>query len=84
MPRSLPRLVRLPDAKGDSFIALADLVGLHAGRMYRGYEILSEGAFRITRNSNLYLQEEESRSRAGVGAHGVAQPAQGRCGAAGD
>jgi len=62
VPRSLPRLVRLPDAEGDSFIALADLVGLHAGRMYRGYEILSEGAFRITRNSNLYLQEEESRS----------------------
>ena len=62
VPRSLPRLVRLPDSDGDSFIALADLVGLHAGRMYRGYEILSEGAFRITRNSNLYLQEEESRS----------------------
>jgi polyphosphate kinase len=62
VPRALPRLIRLPDAKGDSFIALADLVGLHAGRMYRGYEILSEGAFRITRNSNLYLQEEESRS----------------------
>jgi polyphosphate kinase len=62
VPRALPRLVRLPDTKGDSFIALADLVGLHAGRMYRGYEILSEGAFRITRNSNLYLQEEESRS----------------------
>jgi polyphosphate kinase len=62
VPRALPRLVHLPDAKGDSFIALADLVGLHAGRMYRGYEILSEGAFRITRNSNLYLQEEESRS----------------------
>jgi polyphosphate kinase len=62
VPRSLPRLIRLPDARGDSFITLADLVGLHAGRMYRGYEILSEGAFRITRNSNLYLQEEESRS----------------------
>ncbi len=30
--------------------------------MYRGYEILSGGSFRITRNSNLYLQEEESRS----------------------
>jgi polyphosphate kinase len=62
VPRALPRLVRLPDANGDSFISLSDLVGLHAGRMYRGYEILSEGAFRITRNSNLYLQEEESRS----------------------
>ena len=62
VPRALPRLVRLPDSDGDSFISLSDLVGLHAGRMYRGYEILSEGAFRITRNSNLYLQEEESRS----------------------
>jgi polyphosphate kinase len=62
VPRSLPRLVRLPDEYGVSFIALADLVALHAGRMYRGYEIMSEGAFRITRNSNLYLQEEESRS----------------------
>jgi polyphosphate kinase len=30
--------------------------------MYRGYEILSKAAFRVTRNSNLYLQEEESRS----------------------
>ena len=62
VPRSLPRLVRLPDARGDSFITLADLVELHAGRMYRGYEILSGGSFRITRNSNLYLQEEETRS----------------------
>jgi len=62
VPRSLPRLIRLPDEDGISFIALADLVALHAGRMYRGYEIVSEGAFRITRNSNLYLQEEESRS----------------------
>ena len=30
--------------------------------MYRGYEILSQGAFRITRNSNLYLQEEDARN----------------------
>jgi polyphosphate kinase len=30
--------------------------------MYRGFEILSEGSFRVTRNSNLYLQEEESRN----------------------
>ena len=29
--------------------------------MYRGYEILSEAAFRVTRNSNLYFEEEEAR-----------------------
>ena len=30
--------------------------------MFRGYQVLSRAAFRVTRNSNLYLQEEESRS----------------------
>ncbi len=29
--------------------------------MYRGYEILSKAAFRVTRNSNLYFEEEEAR-----------------------
>ncbi len=63
VPRSLPRYVRLPKT-GDTedFIGLSDLVQLHAEKMYRGYEILSEGAFRITRNSNLYLQEEDARN----------------------
>ena len=41
VPRALPRLVRLPVARGDDFILLADLVAIHAGRMYRGYEIVS-------------------------------------------
>ena len=30
--------------------------------MYNGYDIVSSAAFRVTRNSNLYLTEEESRS----------------------
>jgi polyphosphate kinase len=30
--------------------------------MYRGYDIVSSAPFRVTRNSNLYLQEEEARS----------------------
>ena len=30
--------------------------------MFRGYSILSRAAFRVTRNSNLYMQEEEARS----------------------
>jgi polyphosphate kinase len=63
VPRALPRLVRLPKANDeDEYVFLADLVALHAARMYRGYEIVSEAAFRVTRNSNLYLHEEESRS----------------------
>ena len=30
--------------------------------MYHGYDIVSSAPFRVTRNSNLYLAEEESRS----------------------
>jgi polyphosphate kinase len=62
VPRALPRLVRLPSEGTDDFIFLADLVAFHASRMYHGYDIISSAAFRVTRNSNLYLQEEESRS----------------------
>jgi polyphosphate kinase len=62
VPRALPRLVRLPSNGTIDFIFLADLVVYHAARMYKGYDIVSSAAFRVTRNSNLYLQEEESRN----------------------
>src|SRR5438552_5824723 len=62
VPRALPRLVRLPSEGTDDFIFLADLVAFHAPRMYHGYDIVSSAAFRVTRNSNLYLAEEESRN----------------------
>lgn len=62
VPRALPRLVRLPSEGTDDFIFLADLVAHHASRMYHGYDIVSSSAFRVTRNSNLYLAEEEARS----------------------
>lgn len=63
VPRALPRLVALPASNGHTdFIFLHDLIESQAAAMYRGYEFLSRTAFRVTRNSNLYLQEEETRS----------------------
>jgi polyphosphate kinase len=63
VPRSLPRVLRVPSDEGThDYVFLADLVAAHAAKMYRGYEIISAAAFRVTRNSNLYLQEEESRN----------------------
>src|SRR3982750_4210751 len=56
VPRALPRLVRLPSEGTVDFIFLADLVSFHAARMYNGYDIISSAAFRVTRNSNLYLE----------------------------
>jgi polyphosphate kinase len=63
VPRALPRLVLLPSADGRSdFIMLHKLIESQVERMFRGYEMLERAPFRVTRNSNLYMQEEESRS----------------------
>ncbi|HXQ24768.1 MAG TPA: polyphosphate kinase 1 [Candidatus Acidoferrales bacterium] len=63
VPRALPRLVLLPSPEGTvEYVFLHDVVRAFAERLYHGYEILSAAAFRVTRNSNLYLEEEESRS----------------------
>jgi polyphosphate kinase len=63
VPRSLPRLIPLPGEDGCcDFILLHNLIESQVERMFRGYEVLSRSAFRVTRNSNLYMQEEESRS----------------------
>jgi polyphosphate kinase len=62
VPRALPRLISLPSSAGThDFMFLHDLIENFAAGMYRGYEILSKAAFRVTRNSNLYFEEEEAR-----------------------
>jgi polyphosphate kinase len=67
IPRSLPTLIALPpdEKKPDGrrgFLLLEDLIEAHIESMFRGYNIVDRAAFRVTRNSNLYMQEEESRS----------------------
>jgi polyphosphate kinase len=63
VPRALPRLVQLPSANGAvEYIFLSDVIHAFSERLYHGYEVLSAAAFRVTRNSNLYLEAEESRS----------------------
>src|ERR1700728_725350 len=63
VPRALPRLVQLPSSNDSvEYVFLSDVIHAFAERIYHGYEVLSAAAFRVTRNSNLYLEAEESRS----------------------
>jgi polyphosphate kinase len=63
VPRALPRFVRLPAEEGHfDYVLLQDLIAQNLGGMYRGYEVQAYTAFRVTRNSNLYFEEEEARS----------------------
>jgi len=63
VPRALHRFVRLPSGDGaHDYLLLQDLITQHLAGMYRGYEVLAHASFRVTRNSNLYFEEEEARS----------------------
>ena len=63
VPRALPRILRVPTGNGGiHYVFLQDIISRYAEKLYRGYEILASAAFRITRNSNLYLEEEEART----------------------
>jgi polyphosphate kinase len=63
VPRALPRLLTVPAEEGrTNYVFLQDIISSNAAKLYRGYEILASAAFRITRNSNLYLEQEETRS----------------------
>ncbi len=61
VPRSLPRIVRLGVAgEGpERFIFLSEILKHCAGALFPGYVIRGAHAFRVTRNSDLYIDEEE-------------------------
>ncbi|MFO7724678.1 MAG: polyphosphate kinase 1 [Oceanipulchritudo sp.] len=61
VPRILPRVVRIPGSKRvpDCYIFLSDVLKIFARHLFPGYKIMSVSAFRITRNSDLYIDEEE-------------------------
>ena len=63
VPRALPRLLCLPaEGKAIHYVPLQEIISYYAPKLYRGYEILASTPFRVTRNSNLYLEEEEARN----------------------
>ena len=65
IPRILPRVLPFPKkkgAQGDDFIFLGNLIQAHVGRLFHGIKVRGAHMFRITRNSNLYVDEEEARN----------------------
>ncbi|MBI5365243.1 MAG: polyphosphate kinase 1 [Planctomycetes bacterium] len=62
VPRSLPRLIRLPkDVAGGpyDFVLLSSIVHAQVGELFPGMQVLTCHQFRVTRNSDLWVDEEE-------------------------
>ncbi len=64
VPRSLPRIIRLmPDRDGPRrHIFLSEIIKLCAERLVPGYKVKGAHAFRVTRNSDLYVDQEEAEN----------------------
>jgi polyphosphate kinase len=58
VPNLLPRFVTLPD--GRRFVALEEVIAAHLGVLFPGMTLGTHYAFRVTRNADLTLEEEEA------------------------
>ncbi|HTV86686.1 MAG TPA: polyphosphate kinase 1 [Dyella sp.] len=61
-PRSLPRIIRIPEevaGKGDNYVFLAELLQAFVDMMFPGFKVAGSYQFRVTRNSELIVEEEE-------------------------
>ena len=61
-PRALPRVVRLPDTHADApheFVFLSSIIHAHVDELFAGMKASGCYQFRVTRNSDLLLDEEE-------------------------
>jgi polyphosphate kinase len=60
-PRSLPRIIRIPDevgGTGDHHVFLAELLQAFVDMMFPGFKVAGSYQFRVTRNSELIVEEE--------------------------
>ncbi len=62
-PRSLPRVIQLPEniskAGEQTFVFLSSLIRVNVERLFPGLDVDGCYQFRVTRNSNLYVDDEE-------------------------
>ncbi|MBI4660145.1 MAG: polyphosphate kinase 1 [Verrucomicrobia bacterium] len=63
VPRVLPRLVKLPreDSRQD-YVFLGRIIGNYLADLFPGMKILGHWLFRVTRNSELYIDEDEEEN----------------------
>ena len=63
VPPILPRLIKIDSVKSKTvFVYLSDTIKFYAQTLFSGYKVRNSAIFRITRNSDLYFDEEETQN----------------------
>lgn len=65
VPRALPRLIKLPknlSSKQQKFVSLTSVIRAHLASLFSGREMLSFSQFRVTRHSDLAVDEEDVKN----------------------
>lgn len=61
-PRLLPRVIRVPQqvgGEGDAFVFITSILHAHVDTLFEGMAVRGCHQFRVTRNSDLFVEEEE-------------------------
>ncbi|MDA8094193.1 MAG: polyphosphate kinase 1 [Betaproteobacteria bacterium] len=64
-PRALPRVIRMPSEIAGceyGFVFLSSVLHAHVGELFAGMRVLGCYQFRVTRNSDLFVDEEEVKN----------------------
>ncbi len=64
-PRVLPRIIKLPPAvAGDdnAFVMLSSVIHAHLHELFPGREVVNYAQFRVTRDADLWIDEEEVKN----------------------
>ena len=64
-PRVLPRVIRIPrDVAGDdqAFVMLSSVLHAHLAAMFPGRDVVAYSQFRVTRDADLWIDEEEVKN----------------------
>jgi polyphosphate kinase len=65
VPRILPRFFRMPPIKGSKqthFVSISSLIRSHLGDLFPGRQVTEFSQFRVTRHSDLAVDEEEVKN----------------------
>jgi len=65
VPEGVNRRVMVDGARGSSFVLIEDVIAKHAGILFPGEHLTSATCFRVTRNGDIAVQEEDAIDLAG-------------------